>query len=61
MAKREGAVLKGTSFKWKLVDGHKISGDAGRDQTADGVHYSEPTMMKEIEEALTVLRRDRSP
>ena len=61
MAKRERAVLKDPSLKWTVVDGHKISRDAGSTQTPDGVHYFEPTMMQEIEAALTVLRRDRRP
>ena len=61
MAARERAVLSDPSLKWTLVDGHQITKDASCDQTGDGVHYSKETVMKEIEDALTVLRRDRRP
>ena len=57
LADRERAVLKDPSLKWKLVDGHKITKDASCDQSEDGIHYLEPTMMKMIEEALSVLRK----
>ena len=55
MAGREHAVLRDPSLKWTTVNGHKITKDASCDQTEDGMHYLEPTMMKMIEEALTVL------
>ena len=61
MADRERAVLKDPSLKWKLVDGHKITKDASCEQSEDGIHYLEPTMMKMIEEALSVLRKSGKP
>ena len=60
MAARERALLKDPSLKWALVDGHSITNDASCDQTEDGIHYNLPTMMKMIEEALTLLRRKES-
>ena len=61
MAARERALLKDPSLKWALVDGHSITKDASCDLTEDGVHYNQPTMMKMIEEALTLLRKKRVP
>ena len=58
MAIREHAVLKDPRLKWALVDGYKITKDLC-DQTDDGVHFSPATMMKEIEDALTVLRKKK--
>jgi len=61
MAARERAVLSDPSLKWTLVDGHQITKDASCDQSHDGIHYPKETQIKEIEEALTVLRRNRPP
>ena len=55
IAQREIAVLEDPSLKWTLVNSRKITKDASCNQTEDGMHYLEPTMMKEIEAALAVL------
>ena len=55
IANREQAVLDDPSLEWTLVHGRKISKEASCNQTEDGMHYLEPTMMKMIEEALAVL------
>jgi len=61
MAARERALLKESSLKWALVDGHRITKDASCDQTPDGTHYSMPVTMVEIEAAFTVFQRKRTP
>ena len=55
IANREQAVLDDPGLEWTLVHGRKISKEASCNQTEDGMHYLEPTMMKMIEEALAVL------
>jgi hypothetical protein len=55
IAMREQAVLDDPALEWTLVHGRKISKEASCNQTEDGMHYLEPTMMKMIEEALAVL------
>merc|ERR1712085_164980 len=55
IAEREIATLDDASLKWTLVHGHEITEEASCSQTADGMHYLEPTMMMMIEEALAVL------
>ena len=55
IAMREQAVLDDPGLEWTLVHGRKISKEASCNQTEDGMHYLEPTMMKMIEEALAVL------
>ena len=56
IAQREITVLEeDPSLKWTLVNARKITKAASCNQTEDGMHYLEPTMMKMIEEALAVL------
>merc|ERR1712194_962189 len=57
IAEREIATLDDASLKWTLVHGHEITEEASCSQTADGMHYLEPTMMMKREKAQHKMRK----